>query len=385
MNITQTTYNADTNPEITSIWVPDLELVNQDDSLVDSFSPKQAQVYPDGTVFWSRVGSLNALCAFSGIKRHPFDENECTVDFGGWARSGLVANYSLMDEPITFGGTGTARTSYQEYSLVPSKVRAAVQDFYYPCCPNEPWPTVSFTFVFKRETTVLYLRTLTIPVLLLTILASAVFWFDVRCGERLGYGITVLLSITAVEIIASESLPTCPELLWIEAFTSGSFMFSVCCLVESCYVTYLYFKQRKEDLTEWIKTECSKREESSSGVVADDMSFFSCDSAGMVLSRSQSKSSEPSPPPEETILVSDVETAPNGTLKRFKRPRKNKKRDMSSAEKWAVERDLDPAQFNLVRRIDKIAFRIFALTYSLYVIFMFASVPIWSDDYAHEL
>ena len=144
---------------------------------------------------------------------------------------------------------------------MPDETRATIEVYYYPCCPDEPWPTLTYTFVFERITTALYMRTLAIPVMLLTFLASAVFWWDVRCGERLGYGITVLLAITAVEIIAAEQLPTCPEWLWIEAFTAGSFMFSVLCLVESAYVTHLYYKQRKEDVSEWIQVAKKKRQE----------------------------------------------------------------------------------------------------------------------------
>ena len=130
--------------------------------------------------------------------------------------------------------------------------------------------TLTHTITFDRTTTALYLRILTIPVMLMTFLASAVFGFDVRCGERLGYGLTVRLAITAVEITAEvvslyywqllaaveitaeEKLPTCPEWLWVEAFTVGSFTMSVCCLLESCVITHLYYKQCKEDLTEWI-------------------------------------------------------------------------------------------------------------------------------------
>jgi len=259
--IHQTTFNAETDPELTDIWVPDLELVNQDVPLSQSLAPKQAVVYSDGTVFWSRVGMLNSICAFSGLKQHPFDLNECTVDFSGWARSGFFANYEFMDPPVSFGGTGTARTTYQEYQLRQSGIRTSIQVYTYPCCPDEPWPTLTYTFLFERVTTWLYMRTLVIPVVMLTFLSSAAFFFDLRCGERLGYGITVILAIIATEIIASESLPTCPEWLWIEAITSGSLAVSVMCLIESAVVTHIYYSQREEDVTEYIRIGDSKKKD----------------------------------------------------------------------------------------------------------------------------
>jgi len=363
--------------------VPDLELVNQENSLVDSFAPKQAQVYPDGGVFWSRVGSLNVLCAFSGIVRHPFDENECTIDMAGWARSGLVTNFTFLDPPITWGGTGTARNTYQEYKVMTSKSRTSRTEFFYPCCPNDPWPTLSFTLAFRRTTTKLYLRTLTIPVMLLTILASAVFWFDVRCGERLGYGITILLSITAVEIIAAESLPTCPEFLWIEAFMSFSFAFSVICLLESCYVTYLYFRQRQEDLTEWIKTgEDKKNEGSSPGGADDDLSFFTAD---IPMSTSFSKDKQPNgvvfPESRQQSIRDQQQELMNDDTERSGGSKLFAWRKRNAEDRWAAARNLDPKQFELVRKIDAWSFRIFLVSYLTFVITMFATIPLWKDDY----
>ena len=157
--------------------------------------------------------------------------------------------------------------------------------------------TLTHTITFDRTTTALYLRILTIPVMLMTFLASAVFGFDVRCGERLGYGITVLLAITAVEIIAEEKLPTCPEWLWVEAFTVGSFTISVCCLLESCVVTHLYYKQRKEDLTEWIRVGEAKKDEDNVAACDDQqsLSYFSCEGRGVLSSHSREEAPPASP------------------------------------------------------------------------------------------
>ena len=407
--MTQTTYNADTNPEFTEIWVPDLEIVNQDSALVETFLPKQAIVYPDGSVFWSRVGSLNALCAFSGIRKHPFDENECTVEFSGWSRSGLTANYTFMDPPMSWGGTGTARTTYQEYELSRDKSRASIQTFIFDCCPGEPWPTLTYTFAFKRTTTALYLRTLTIPVMLLTFLASAVFWFDVRCGERLGYGITVLLAITAVEIIAEEKLPTCPEWLWVEAFTVGSFVTSVCCLLESCVVTHLYYKQRKEDLTEWIRVgEAKKNEDGDGGDDQASLSYFSCEGRGVqsALSRDDGSPNKGTPTsiPQNTTDTSngdennkapanggdkpstsfaDVVRRSMGKISKEENKRKKNKKtqELTNLERWAAERDLDPKKFDLVRKVDAWSFRVFAAVYFTFIIVMFGTLPLWKDEY----
>jgi len=407
LNVTQTTYKASTDPEITQIWVPELELYNQADSLAN-FPPKDAIVYPDGSVFWSRVGNLEALCAFSGLKKHPFDRSECNIDLGGWTRSGLFANYSLMDPPISYGGTGTSMTTYQEYGLV-KEGRSSTFDFYYPCCPNEPWPTLSFTFVFERRTTNYYQRSLVFVMITFTFLASAVFFFDIRCGERLGYGITILLSMVATEIIAADILPICPELLWIECITFGSTIFAIGCLLESCVVTHIYYKQRKEDLSGYVAYDKKDQTEEYNDSNLED--FKECipnydhelEEARIFNNKSETREDiiamngdvVKSNYGEETYLNNSerLRRRVSTSYKRMKSAmprqsilrRRRKVNQVSSFEKWSAERGLSVEAFKLVKKIDQISFNIFMTLYPLFLVTMYGSLPLWKDNYAVNL
>lgn len=98
---------------------------------------------------------------------------------------------------------------------------------FFPCCLDELWPMnmLSYTFVFEQITTTLHMQTLAIPVMLLTLLASATFWWDIWCGKNnLGYRIAESLAVTtAVECFAEDVLPTCPEWLWMKAFKMECF------------------------------------------------------------------------------------------------------------------------------------------------------------------
>mmetsp|Transcript_17441 Transcript_17441/g.25761 ORF Transcript_17441/g.25761 Transcript_17441/m.25761 type:complete len:516 (+) Transcript_17441:44-1591(+) len=398
-NVNQTVFKASTDPEITQVWVPDLELYNQDESL-SSMADKDALVYPDGSVFWSRIGNIGALCAFSGIQRHPFDVIECTMDFSGWTRSAHFADYRLMDPPVSYQETGTGKSTYQEYAVLKGKERASISHFAYPCCPGEDWPTLSFTFVFERKTTNYYQRSLVLVMISFTFLAAAVFFLDVRCGERLGYGITVLLAMIATEIVASELLPTCPEFIWIEVMSFGSSLFATLCLIETCIVTHIYYKQRPEDISEHISKsdkddgaedfkDCVSDEGSLVELIdnssrldvfppGDNTSFFDC--------VDNSKARERHSPTRSTLRQrASVKLAKK--LQSITTRREKKEQDIAEnrAKRWREERGLNIESFRLVQKIDRISWRVFIATYPLFLIVMYSTLPLWSDKYAVNL
>lgn len=403
-NVSQTTFKASTDPEITQIWVPDLELYNQAEAL-SNLADKDVIVYPDGSVFWSRIGNLGALCAFSGIIKHPFDVIECTMDFSGWARSGKFADYRLMDPPVMYQETGTGKSTYQEYAILKGKERATRNNFFYPCCPDEAWPTLSFTFVFERTTTAYYQRSLVVIMVGFTFLSAAVFFFDIRCGERLGYGITVLLAMIATEIIASEMLPTCPEFIWIEVMCTGSNLFAMASLVESCVVTHIYYKQRPEEISEYVVKKIDNKS-IDDDYQEEEEDFQECilleDSSrkGEVVEsfKHSSSAAKLSDYLNDSITPNDDSTN-RSTLRRrsstsviaqkFKELTRRAKKKENVAEerhkRWREERGLDMESFKLVQRIDSISFKVFIATYPLFLIVMYSSIPLWRDDYAVNL
>jgi len=98
------------------------------------------------------------------------------------------------------GGGDTSSERFSEYKIVDYSVSRKL--FFYSCCPNEPWPLIKFTFKIARASSY-YVRALVMPVILLTVLSFGAPFFDVKAGERLGYGVTLLLAMMAVEIITS--------------------------------------------------------------------------------------------------------------------------------------------------------------------------------------
>ena len=94
-NVTEIRFNAASfsMPEDTEIWLPDITVYNAMEGLMKSFDPAPALVTSDGTVFWTRPGTLHVACRFSGLLMYPFDELSCPMEVGGWVSGGGMSEH----------------------------------------------------------------------------------------------------------------------------------------------------------------------------------------------------------------------------------------------------------------------------------------------------
>ena len=65
---------------------------------------------------------------------------------------------------------------------------------------------VKFSLTLKRKYSY-YLLTMVLPVIFLALLGAFVFMLPVECGEKIGFGLTILLSLSVVMTIVSDNIP----------------------------------------------------------------------------------------------------------------------------------------------------------------------------------
>ena len=88
-----------------------------------------------------------------------------------------------------------------EWQLLAAKsVRNVI---YYSCCPDEPFPDVTFWFHLRRRTTY-YTFNVIIPCLMLSILTLASFVLPSESGEKVSLGLTVLLAFSVFHVAHSR-------------------------------------------------------------------------------------------------------------------------------------------------------------------------------------
>ena len=100
------------------IWIPDITLYNSFTGLQTTLDPGSAGVSSDGSVFYSRPGTYEVLCKFSGLVAFPFDTLSCALEFGGWGLSGGHQGILLDGAGYEFSKQeATSGSSYQEYQI----------------------------------------------------------------------------------------------------------------------------------------------------------------------------------------------------------------------------------------------------------------------------
>ena len=158
------------------------------------------------------------------------------------------------------------------------------------------------------------------------------------------------------------------------------------CVIESSYITHLYYKQRKEDVSEYETTAMLKKNDDPiiDPLTAED-GVSSNDNSNSLISH-LSQTIDEKDVLTESILSSMVNNAfLKKARKQIKRTscfsRFNRFRQNSVASRYEKSFNIDAKFFGKVRKIDAISFQVFIITYPLYLIIMFASIPLWTDNY----
>ena len=222
------------------MWNPHIHIYNAASKLDDALDVGATWVYSDGSVYQARPGMLELNCRFTGLANFPRDDLSCPFDIGGWDYADNVMNLTFMGTGIELETLQEAGTSYQEYSL--DRFTIERMTYIYPCCPNESYSNLLFRVTFQR-TSMYYFWAIEFPSMLLTIVSFAVFWLDpTNCGERLGYGVTVLLAVEVTKVVTSGLLPVCGETLWVQILLILNELVCILCLLESCLAIYHAFE-----------------------------------------------------------------------------------------------------------------------------------------------
>ncbi|CAK9113986.1 Acetylcholine receptor subunit alpha-type acr-16 [Durusdinium trenchii] len=251
-NVSQVNFYAgdSTDAEGTEIWVPDIQLYNSNVGTQASLDKSTAMVYSDGSVFWSRPGLLDSLCKFSGLVAFPFDKLKCAMEWGGWAFSDGFQGIGIQGEGYTFlNSEDTAGASYQEYSI--KAVRVDVKTTFYEAVPEHPWTIVKYTIELNRAS-FYYDLLVILPTVLITYLSFGVFFMSFEVGERLSFGITLLLVVEVMKATVATFIPVCGETLWVDLFMLVNTAFCCTSLLETMAVLFFAFHMDEHLLPSWL-------------------------------------------------------------------------------------------------------------------------------------
>lgn len=240
--VNQTTFYAEQMHPVSEIWIPDLELYTQTASAYEA-ARKGISVGSDGSAFLSRPSLYKILCSFTDVQNFPYDKPCCVIDMGGWSQSGLTVNY--LPGKLEFTTTSAFNEDFVEFSANVPSSGVTSSEYFFECCPNEPWPVISFNVCAVRSSSP-YVRTIILPNIFITALSFLILWMDPCCGERLGYSATLLIALVATDFITVNMIPLTNTVLWIEILSSSSLAFTVASALLSILTAYFSSKWSRE-------------------------------------------------------------------------------------------------------------------------------------------
>lgn len=181
-----------------TIWIPTIALENDVDLVGSkrSFTSARIQVSSSGNVEHNYTVNYKSSCSMS-LKYFPFDKQTCTLTFSSPTHHG---NQQDLVSTVVY-----ATKFYQEsneFELIEVTGSRTLNE---SCC-GVPIVKLEYDIIFTRRP-MFYLLNMVLPCSLITLIAMFSFCIPPESGEKVGLGVTVLLSLTVFLLIVSDSMP----------------------------------------------------------------------------------------------------------------------------------------------------------------------------------
>ena len=179
------------------VWVPNLALSTPSDEMQ---SPGQdwntVRYYHDGRVSRFIADLIKSTCSVN-VQYYPFDTQRCVTSFNalGYYKWEVMIN-ALAEKVDVSIYQSNPLWDMVDSGVDTSEVGGSTQ--------------IDFTFWIKRKSSYVMLNAI-IPIVCLSVINVIVFILPSESGERVGFSITVLLSIAVFMTIVADTLPKTSE------------------------------------------------------------------------------------------------------------------------------------------------------------------------------
>lgn len=238
------------------IWVPDVILYNNADDRLSlkatSGFTTYVKVRHDGNQTWRAHIIYKSMCNIN-VKYFPFDDQTCRMVFASWSYD--VSVIDLRERPAHANGKAVAKKERgsdvfqenEEWTVEWIDIERNEKEN--DCC-DLPVADLTITMLLRRRT-YYYVMSLILPCTLIACTIFLEFILPAESGERVGLGITILLSMAVFQELTSEKLPSSSEHFPLLAmYYSVSIMEIGTALGATCII--LNFHHRNTKMPGWF-------------------------------------------------------------------------------------------------------------------------------------
>ncbi|XP_070570316.1 neuronal acetylcholine receptor subunit alpha-10-like isoform X2 [Ptychodera flava] len=226
------------------VWLPEVVLYNNADDKYESFvNDRIIVIYSNGEMMWASPVIFISNCQVDATY-FPFDSQECEMKFGPWQYDGTE---------IKMNGTGDATVFRSDGEWDMKGVTAVSNIEYYPDHPGVPYYDVTYTIQLQRRP-VYYIFNLIVPCVILAALSALTFLLPVESGEKISYGISVLLALTVFLLLMAETLPPSSVIPLVGQYHAATVVLVTLSLITSVFVINIHHRGDSGDpLPDWMK------------------------------------------------------------------------------------------------------------------------------------
>ena len=235
-----------------------------------------------------------------------------------------------------------------------------------------------------------------LPNVLFTYIAFGQFAFETPGGDRLMFSITIVLIIVTQSILTATLLPVCSELLWLNAFNLSSMLFTLFGIMESIiiYGYHMLFLTKEDDTQkddeEMIGTDEKAEEfvnlipQDSNNDAEKDGTNLNVDTEEGTALASDKKEDFFSRQPSSLAAVSEN---PQATQTPQSPTSSSSDKEQTTQLSWLgrtrlvkVLKRKSQSDAHLLEKIDVFLFVTLPVTYTIFIIVMFATNSRWEDN-----
>uniref|UniRef100_A0A8C2IHY6 Acetylcholine receptor subunit delta n=1 Tax=Cyprinus carpio TaxID=7962 RepID=A0A8C2IHY6_CYPCA len=242
------------------VWLPEIVLENNNDAQFQVAYYCNVLIYSSGYVYWLPPAIFRSSCSIN-VNYFPFDWQNCTLKFSSLTYNAKEISLNLKEEQDEDGKSYKVEwiiidpegfTENGEWEIVHKPARNNI----YKNIPVESNKHQDITFyLIIRRKPLFYVVNIIIPCVLISFLASLVYYLPADSGEKMTLSISVLLAQSVFLLLISQRLPETSMAVPLIVKYLMFIMVLVTVVVLNCVIVLnLHFRTPSTHvMTEWTK------------------------------------------------------------------------------------------------------------------------------------
>ena len=240
------------------IWLPTLSLYNTVDldlSVKGAYTTS-VKLNFTGDIIWEYMANYRSSCLMN-LRHFPFDIQRCRLQLLSLQYSATELNFTL--KPAATSNYSSFYIKNSEFELLDVSTSRLLIENPYGQNNTVAFINIHFDIEFKRRLTS-YVMNMILPCCFISIIALLGFYTPADSGEKLGIGITVLLSMSVFFLILSDKMPPTSNFPLIGYYYFGVMLLVTLSTILAAWVLDIHHRcaVQSQAVPSWIETLCFK-------------------------------------------------------------------------------------------------------------------------------